>query len=115
MRPKHSLVYSLALAAPMLGILHAQASSAPAPGATLKTSNARQEPQKAKDSHPASHVSAKAQPSEGDVIFHQHCAGCHNAPEGFSPRISGTVIRHMRVRVGLSEHDEQELLRFLNP
>ena len=36
-------------------------------------------------------------------------------PEGFSARISGTIVRHMRVRASLSEHDEQELLRFFNP
>ena len=53
--------------------------------------------------------------SEGDRIFQQNCSRCHNAPEGFSPRISGTVIRHMRVRASLSKHDEEQLLHFLNP
>jgi cytochrome c5 len=52
---------------------------------------------------------------EGQRIFDQNCSRCHAAPEGFSPRISGTVVRHMRVRASLSRHDEQELLRFLNP
>jgi cytochrome c5 len=53
--------------------------------------------------------------SEGERVFQQNCFRCHNAPEGFSPRISGTIVRHMRVRASLSQHDEQELLRFLNP
>jgi len=53
--------------------------------------------------------------SEGERVFAQNCSRCHHAPEGFSPRISGTIARHMRVRAQLSEHDEQELLRFLNP
>lgn len=53
--------------------------------------------------------------SEGERIFTQNCSRCHTAPEGFSPHISGTIVRHMRVRAQLSEHDEQELLRFLNP
>jgi cytochrome c5 len=53
--------------------------------------------------------------SEGERIFAQNCSRCHNAPDGFSPHISATVIRHMRVRAQLSQHDEQELLRFLNP
>ncbi|HXP08431.1 MAG TPA: cytochrome c [Acidobacteriaceae bacterium] len=64
----------------------------------------------------------KAQPTQGAVhedegqrIFDQNCSRCHTAPDGFSPRISGTVVRHMRVRASLSQHDEQELLRFLNP
>lgn len=52
---------------------------------------------------------------EGQRIFEQNCSRCHNAPDGFSPRISGTVLRHMRVRASLSQHDEQELLRFMNP
>jgi cytochrome c5 len=53
--------------------------------------------------------------SEGERIFAQNCSRCHNAPEGFSPRITGTIVRHMRVRAQLSAHDEQELLRFFNP
>jgi cytochrome c5 len=52
---------------------------------------------------------------EGQRIFEQNCSRCHTAPEGFSPSISGTVVRHMRVRASLSQQDEQELLRFLNP
>jgi cytochrome c5 len=52
---------------------------------------------------------------EGQRVFEQNCSRCHTAPDSFSPRISGTVLRHMRVRASLSQHDEQELLRFLNP
>jgi cytochrome c5 len=52
---------------------------------------------------------------DGQLVFDQNCSRCHNAPEGFSPRISGTVVRHMRVRAGLSAEDEKALLRFLNP
>ena len=53
--------------------------------------------------------------TDGQHVFEQNCSRCHNAPEGFSPRISGTVIRHMRVRAGLSAEDEKALMRFLNP
>jgi cytochrome c5 len=52
---------------------------------------------------------------EGARIFQQNCSRCHNTPEGFSPRISGTIVRHMRVRASLSKHDAEELLRFFNP
>ena len=52
---------------------------------------------------------------DGDKVFQQNCARCHTVPESFSPRISGTIIRHMRVRAGLSAQDEKALLRFLNP
>jgi cytochrome c5 len=86
-------------------ILGAQAQSVARQLAPDKNSAASQAAQR---KQPASH-------SEGERIFAQNCSRCHNAPDGFSPRISGTVVRHMRVRAQLSQHDEQELLRFLNP
>lgn len=52
---------------------------------------------------------------EGQRVFEQNCARCHNAPDGFSPRITGTIVRHMRVRANLSRHDEKVLLHFFNP
>lgn len=54
-------------------------------------------------------------PDRGQQVFSQNCSRCHNAPEGFSPSISGTIARHMRVRANLSEADYKALLRFLNP
>jgi mono/diheme cytochrome c family protein len=71
-----------------------------------KTSN----PQAAQ-MHPA-HDDDSAQ---GQRVFKQNCARCHDAPQGFPPQISGTVLRHMRVRANLSATDEKALLRFLNP
>jgi len=56
-----------------------------------------------------------AQQRDGQKVFEQNCSRCHNAPQGFSPSISGTVVRHMRVRAGLSREDEEAVLRFLNP
>jgi cytochrome c5 len=53
--------------------------------------------------------------SDGDRVFQQQCSRCHSAPEGFSPSISGTIVRHMRVRASLSAEEEKALLRFLNP
>lgn len=75
-------------------------------------------PQAAPATPPAKHSSTherKQYNSDGERIFAQNCSRCHTAPAGFSERISGTVLRHMRVRASLSKHDEQELLRFLNP
>ncbi len=51
----------------------------------------------------------------GQQVFEQNCARCHNAPEGFSSSISGSVAMHMRVRAGLSDADYKALRRFLNP
>jgi cytochrome c5 len=53
--------------------------------------------------------------SEGEKKFQQHCSRCHEAPQNLSPQISGTVLRHMRVRASLSQQDERDILRFLNP
>jgi cytochrome c5 len=58
---------------------------------------------------------SQSKADEGERIFKQQCSRCHNAPEGFSPRISGTIVRHMRVRASLSRHDEEVLLHFFNP
>lgn len=52
---------------------------------------------------------------DGDIIFAQNCSRCHSAPESFSPRITGTVVRHMRVRAQLSQANAEAVLRFLNP
>ena len=54
-------------------------------------------------------------PDMGQQVFNQNCSRCHNAPEGFSPSISGTIAMHMRVRANLSDADYKALLRFLNP
>lgn len=56
-----------------------------------------------------------ADTARGEKVFQQNCARCHNAPQGFPPQISGTILRHMRVRASLSATDEKALLRFMNP
>jgi mono/diheme cytochrome c family protein len=58
---------------------------------------------------------AQQHTSDGERIFAQNCSRCHNPPDGFSPRISGTVVRHMRVRANLSEADMQTLMKFFHP
>lgn len=60
-------------------------------------------------------ANADQQQSQGEKKFNQNCSRCHMAPQGFPPRISGTILRHMRVRASLSEQDERDILRFLNP
>lgn len=63
----------------------------------------------------ASAASSQQHEDRGQEVFEQNCSRCHTAPEGFSPRISGTIVRHMRVRASLSQQDEEALLRFFNP
>jgi len=56
-----------------------------------------------------------AMETAGEQKFQQNCSRCHNAPQELSPRISGTVVMHMRVRASLSEADARAILRFLAP
>jgi|SRR6185312_14285568 len=53
--------------------------------------------------------------TNGEVKFQQNCSRCHNAPQELSPRISGTVVQHMRVRASLSEADARAILQYLAP
>jgi len=98
MNGKRVLIGIVIFASPSLIALAAQQNSAPV--------SAKQTAPAQSTAHPQ---------DEGERVFEQNCSRCHAAPEGFSPRISGTIVRHMRVRASLSRHDEQALLRFLNP
>jgi cytochrome c5 len=101
-------LYGLLVLAATCGSCDAAPQSPDHPQAVSQTAG-----QKARKQGTAKHDSVHQ--NEGDRVFQQNCSRCHAAPEGFSPRISGTVVRHMRARASLSQHDEQELLRFLNP
>jgi mono/diheme cytochrome c family protein len=51
----------------------------------------------------------------GERKFQANCSRCHTAPEQLSPRITGTIVRHMRVRASLSAEDARDILRYLAP
>jgi cytochrome c5 len=51
----------------------------------------------------------------GERMFRENCSRCHNAPEELSPRITGTVVLHMRVRASLSAADQRAILHYLAP
>jgi mono/diheme cytochrome c family protein len=71
--------------------------------------------QKPKSHRVSSSATHQSNPDRGQQVFQQNCSRCHNAPEGFSSSISGTIATHMRVRANLSEADYKALLRYLNP
>jgi cytochrome c5 len=75
------------------------------------------QPQKSQPAaqHPEKAQASTAERSNGEKKFKQNCSRCHEAPQSFSPRITGTILRHMRVRASLSQQDEREILGFLNP
>ena len=68
-----------------------------------------------RDRKPGLAESRRVEEGSGEQKFQQNCSRCHNAPEGFSPRISGTIVKHLRVRASLSEQDARDILRYLNP
>lgn len=67
-----------------------------------------------KEGTPAAPASS-AEIARGQEVFQQNCSRCHNAPQQIPPEISGTILRHMRVRASLSAADEKALLQFMNP
>lgn len=67
---------------------------------------------------PAQHASAgksATQTDPGERAFAANCSRCHAAPMSLPPRITGTVIMHMRTRARLSRQDEQAILKYLAP
>jgi cytochrome c5 len=68
----------------------------------------------------AAKPATKADPTKlavdvGQRKFDANCGRCHSFPEQLRPSITGTVVRHMRVRANLSAEDEKDILRFLAP
>jgi cytochrome c5 len=64
---------------------------------------------------PGTGTAATSVQEPGERKFQANCSRCHAAPEQLSPRIAGTVVRHMRVRASLSAEDERDILRYLAP
>ncbi|MGA2348851.1 MAG: hypothetical protein ABSF70_00345 [Terracidiphilus sp.] len=70
------------------------------------------------------HVQSTASPANqseapaanaGETIFAANCARCHTPPMTLNPRVTGTILLHMRVRARLSRKDEKLLLQYLAP
>ncbi|HEY3930534.1 MAG TPA: hypothetical protein VGL89_19330 [Candidatus Koribacter sp.] len=57
----------------------------------------------------------QSQNNEGQRLFEENCGRCHHPPDQLSPKITGSVLRHMRVRAMLSKEDEQQILKYLAP
>ena len=50
----------------------------------------------------------------GEKRFRSNCARCHAAPPKFSPRMAGTIVRHMRVRATITEQDMRLILHYMS-
>jgi len=65
---------------------------------------------------PAKPVTSPApQTKSGEQVFNDNCARCHMPPMVIGPRITGTIIMHMRTRARLSQKDQERLLKYLAP
>ena len=92
----------------MLGAIGAAVVS-PRPGYTQSTAPSGSQPRVKQYQAP------KGAPAgdEGERIFAQNCSRCHNAPDSFPPRISGTIVRHMRVRATITDEDMRLVLFYM--
>ena len=99
---KKSLFMQLALLGSIISttLVLAQTSSAPKPAASAK---------------PAAKPDTTKPTGAGQRKFDANCGRCHSFPEQLSPSLTGTVVRHMRIRANLSAEDEKDILRFLAP
>ena len=50
---------------------------------------------------------------QGEQRFRANCGRCHAVPEKFPPRVTGTVIRHMRVRALITDEDMRLVLFYM--
>jgi cytochrome c5 len=100
---KRSIVKQLALMTSIIctTLVLAQTSPAPKPAGTA--------------AKPTAKAASTNQPDVGQRKFDANCGRCHSFPEQLSPSLTGTVVRHMRVRANLSAEDEKDILRFLAP
>jgi len=60
-------------------------------------------------------ASSEGAPKSGEQVFMENCSRCHKPPMTIAPRITGTIVMHMRVRAKLSREDEKALLHYLAP
>jgi hypothetical protein len=49
----------------------------------------------------------------GERRFRSNCGRCHAAPQKFSPRMIGTIVRHMRVRATITDEDMKLVLFYM--
>ena len=51
--------------------------------------------------------------AEGEKRFRSNCGRCHTAPPKFAPRMTATIVRHMRVRATITDQDMRMILRYM--
>ena len=49
-----------------------------------------------------------------DSAYKNNCMRCHTSTQQYSPRMTKTIVMHMRVRANLPEDQAQAILDYLN-
>lgn len=82
---------------------------------SLASATAASKSESPSNGHGQSVTSSRPAQPTGEDVFKANCGRCHVPPMSISPRITGTVIMHMRTRARLSRQDEQLLLKYMAP
>ena len=48
-----------------------------------------------------------------DDAYKNNCVRCHSAVRHYSPRMTATIVNHMRVRANMTAEETQAILRYL--
>ena len=48
-----------------------------------------------------------------DVAYRNNCMRCHSEVRGYSPRMTKTIVNHMRVRANMTAEEAQAILQYL--
>ena len=48
-----------------------------------------------------------------DDAYKNNCMRCHSAVRQYSPRMTATIVMHMRVRANMTEEETQAILQYL--
>jgi hypothetical protein len=48
-----------------------------------------------------------------DDAYKNNCMRCHSAVRAYSPRMTATIVMHMRVRANMAAEESQAILQYL--
>ncbi len=48
-----------------------------------------------------------------DDAYKNNCMRCHTSTPQYSPRMTKTIVEHMRIRANLTEEESQAILKYL--
>ena len=55
----------------------------------------------------------KKKATDPDEAYKNNCMRCHSAVRQYSPRMTATIVNHMRVRANLTAEETQAILQYL--